>query len=295
MGPSTQSHSLFYSVRFSDWVTVTFSLLFGFIALFNISGASQNLASLSVMYFSFAIFQLCLVVLSKRGGFFRLCRDMVFPLVAVFSLFDSLTVLIPEVNPKDLDYLLIKLDYFLFGTYPTVFFEGLQHPILSDVLQFCYSLYYFLPLALGVSLKLKGYDDAFERGLASVLLCFYLSYIGYLLVPALGPRYTMEHLHSSFIADGLISGPIRDLLNYLEGIKRDAFPSGHTGISLLVLLLSWRYSRGLFIPFLIVTIGILLATVYFRYHYVIDLIGGVALTVVTISVSEVYYRFSKKQ
>lgn len=295
MEPSTQSPSPLYSVKFSDWVTVTFSLLFGFIALFHIDSASQKLASLSVMYLSFAVFQFCLVVLSSRGGFFKLCRDMVFPLVAVFSVFDSLTVLIPEVNPKDLDYLLIRIDYYLFGTYPTVFFEGLQHPILSDLLQLCYSLYYFLPFVLGVSLKLKGYDDAFERGLASVLLCFYLSYVGYLLVPALGPRYTMEHLHSDVIVDGLISGPIRELLNYIEGIKRDAFPSGHTGISLLVLLLTWRYSRGLFIPFFIVTIGILVATVYFRYHYVIDLIGGVALTVVTISVSEVYYRFFKKR
>ncbi|MCX8070806.1 MAG: phosphatase PAP2 family protein, partial [Thermodesulfovibrionales bacterium] len=81
----------------------------------------------------------------------------------------------------------------------------------------------------------------------------------------------------------------RNLLNAIEGMKRDAFPSGHTGISLLLLILSWSYARRLFWIFLIITIGLLIATVYFRYHYVVDLLGGVVLTVVTIIIGKVYY------
>ncbi len=70
--------------------------------------------------------------------------------------------------------------------------------------------------------------------------------MGYILFPALGPRYAMEHLQEKQISGFLVSQPIQDILNLLEGVKRDAFPSGHTGIALTVLLLAYRYARGLF-------------------------------------------------
>ncbi len=277
----------------SDGVTILFSLLFALIALLHI-GNNSYIVNLFVLYLSFAFFQYCLILLSSKGKFFIICRDMIFPLVAVFSIFDSLTLLIPVVNPVDLDYMLIRADYYIFGLYPTVFFERFHHPLLSDVLQTLYSLYYFLPFVLGVSLKIKGKNEDFEECLALVLLCFYLSYIGYLIVPALGPRYVMEHLHGIPVMDGLFSGPLRMLLNAIEGIKRDAFPSGHTGVSLLLVILAWRHARFLVVPFSIITAGIIIATVYFRYHYAIDIIAGIILTVVTISTGKVYYLFTKK-
>lgn len=281
-------------LRPSDWVTIAFSLFFAALAAFNI-GKSPYLISLFILYLSFALFQFVLAAYGSKGGFFRLSRDMLFPLVAVFSIFDSLTVLIPIVNPVDLDLLLAEADYYIFGLYPTVYFERFMSPLLSDILQLCYSLYYFLPFALGISLKIKGMHSEFERALFMVLLCFYLSYVGYVMVPALGPRYAVDYIHSVPIADGLISGQLRGLLNSIEGIKRDAFPSGHTSVSLLVVILAWRYSRGLFLPLAIITTGIVIATIYFRYHYVVDLIAGVMLTVVTILAGKVYYTLFEDQ
>ena len=274
--------------RPSDGITISFCLFFATLALLNID-KSPYLINLSILYLSFVLFQVFLIAFSHRDKFFRLSRDMLFPLVVVFVIFDSLTVLIPLVNPNYMDLYLAGLDYYIFGLYPTVYFERFMHPLLSDILQLCYSLYYFLPFALGVSLKLKAMDREFERSLSLVLLCFYLSYVGYVGVPALGPRYAMDYIHSRDIVDGLISGQLRGLLNSIEGIKRDAFPSGHTGVSLLVVILAWKYSRRLFLPLALITSGIIIATIYFRYHYVIDVIAGVALTVVTITIGKVYY------
>ncbi len=274
--------------RPSDGITISFCLLFAALALFNLD-ESPYLINLFILYLSFAFFQTFLIACSDKSKFFRLSRDMLFPLVVVFVIFDSLTVLIPLVNPHDLDLYLAELDYYIFGLYPTVYFERFMHPLLSDLLQFCYSLYYFLPFILGISLKLKAMDREFEQSLSLVLLCFYLSYVGYVIVPALGPRYAIDYIHSRDIVDGLISGQLRGLLNSIEGIKRDAFPSGHTGVSLLVVILAWKYSRGLFLPLAMITLGIIIATVYFRYHYVIDVIAGIGLTVVTITVGKVYY------
>jgi membrane-associated phospholipid phosphatase len=94
-----------------------------------------------------------------------------------------------------------------------------------------------------------------------------------MLFPALGPRYAMEHLHETTLGGFLISKPIQDIPNLLEGVKRDFFPSGHTGIALLVLVLAYRYEKRLFWIILIPALLLIVATVYCRYHYVVDVVG----------------------
>jgi membrane-associated phospholipid phosphatase len=142
-----------------------------------------------------------------------------------------------------------------------------------------------------MALKIKGTDKAFDRSLFLIMLCFYLSYIGYMLMPAIGPRFTMNHLQSRALEGLCITGPLQEFLNRLEGIKRDAFPSGHTAITLTVVYLSWRFDKRLFAVFLPVAIALIAATVYCRYHYVVDVIGGMALTFITIGIGESYYAY----
>ncbi|MBI5212570.1 MAG: phosphatase PAP2 family protein [Nitrospirae bacterium] len=245
---------------------------------------------LILIYASLIFFQLILIYLSRLNSFLTLTRDIIFPVISVLIIFDSLGLVVHNINPQDIDYLLIRLDYLIFGFYPTVAAERFINPILTDVLQVAYSTYYFLPIILGVVLKIKKQNEDFEKSLFFILLCFYLSYAGYILFPALGPRYAMDHLHETTLGGFLVSKPIQDILNMLEGVKRDAFPSGHTGIALTVLYLAYKYARSIFWVMLTPVMLLIVATVYCRYHYVVDVIGGVLLTVVTIAVGEVYYK-----
>jgi membrane-associated phospholipid phosphatase len=128
-----------------------------------------------------------------------------------------------------------------------------------------------------------------------IMLCFYLSYIGYLLFPALGPRYAMAHLQTAELPGSVISHTIQVALNALEGVKRDAFPSGHTGIAVTALVLAWRLDRRLFRIFLLPVLMLVAATVYCRYHYVVDVLGGLLLVVVTLVMGNVYYKFWEKR
>src|SRR5208337_2581978 len=146
---------------------------------------------LVLLYASIIFFQIALVYLGRVNSFLSLTRDMIFPVLSVLIIFDSLGLIVHNINPHDIDYLLIRTDYRLFGGYPTVFLERMISPLLTDVLQVAYSTYYFLPVIFGITLKVKGKSEAFEKSLFLILLCFYLSYIGYLLFPALGPRYTI--------------------------------------------------------------------------------------------------------
>ena len=218
-------------------------------------------------------------------------HDLFFPALCILIIFDSLEWLVHYVNPHDIDPILIRIDYMIFNNHPTVMLERIATPFLTDVLQISYSTYYFIPISFGLILLLNNQREEFERSLFLILSCFYLSYLGYILMPALGPRFTIDHLHSTALKGLFVAEPIQDFLNYLEGTKRDAFPSGHTAVALIVLYLAYRFKRGFFWILLPVVAVLLFSTVYCRYHYVIDLIAGVGLTIVTIILGEVYYRW----
>lgn len=254
-----------------------------------------NSASLLIsLYLVLILIQTVLIYVKDRGGFSRFTYDLIFPTISILAIFDSLERLVHYINPKDIDPLLIRLDYMIFKGHPTVMLENIMVPFLTDILQVAYSSYYFLPVTLGIVLKFRKEDSAFDRSLFLIMFCFYLSYLGYMLLPAIGPRYTINHLQNIELKGLLIAQPLQELLNRLEGIKRDAFPSGHTGIALTVLYLAFRFEKRLFRIFLPFVTALIFATVYLRYHYVVDVLAGILLALITILTGEFLYRFYQK-
>ena len=251
-------------------------------------------AYLILSIYSVLIAALSLLIFFKKrndGKILEIIYDLVFPVIAVILIFDSLGGLIRYINPITYDHLLIRLDYIIFKAHPTIVLERFTTPVITELLQFAYISYYFLPVILGVTLKIKGKDAEFNKSIFLIILCFFLSYIGYILVPAIGPRFTMNHLQSFELHGVFLRDIIDSALNTLEGIKRDAFPSGHTAVTLVVLYLACRFQRALFWVFLPVVMALIVATVYLRYHYVIDVIAGVLLSVFSIYIGEKYYNW----
>ena len=206
------------------------------------------------------------------------------PVLIVPVLFDSIGDIIPWVRPRYFDDLLISIDYRLFGGHhPTVLLERFIHPLLTTVLQFAYISYYPMATALGVVLYMKKNETAFDEAIFGIILCFYLSYLGYLLIPAVGPRFTLAHLQTRDLAAGPLVVAIQDTLNALENTKTDAFPSGHTAVALMTLYYAWKFRERILVFLLVPAVaGLIVSTVYLRYHYVIDVIAGIALTALTV-------------
>jgi len=246
------------------------------------------------LYSALIVIQIILIRIKKTGKFIRFFYDLIFPTICVLLIFDSLEWIVHYVNPRDIDPVLIRLDYIIFGNHPTVMLEKIMNPLLTDILQLAYSTYYFVPISYGAVLLLNKQKEEFNRSLFLILFCFYLSYLGYILFPALGPRFYLKQFQSTELHGLFVTKPLMDILNRLEGIKRDAFPSGHTGITVLVLYLSYKYRREFFRIALPVVSALVLATVYCRYHYVVDVIAGFGLTVITIILGERYYRWWTK-
>ena len=282
------------SLRPADRLNLAFLVFLLFLSGFSHS-LIPEVRHLLLLYLSLIVLQLLLFAGRDRHPLLRLLYDFVLPTVTILLIFDSLGLIVHRVNPHDIDSSLIRLDYLLTGGYPTVMLESIANPILTDLLQLAYVSYYLLPLSLGGALLAAGRKEEFERSLFLIMLCFYLSYVGYLLMPALGPRFTIAHLQHAELQGWIVTKPVQDMLNRLEGIKRDAFPSGHTAVALTVLYLAARFSRPLFFIFLPCVFALIVSTVYCRYHYLSDVLAGIALALITVIIGESYYAYRTKK
>ncbi len=227
------------------------------------------------------------------------------PLVLIT--FKEIYFLIRALRPNDYDYILIKIDRWLLGGDPTVFLYNISHPILTELLQIIYGMFYFLPIFLGFALLRKRKLVEADFAIFTVIYGFFLSYMGYFALPAVGPRFTLHDFQNENIElPGIIvTNFLREVTNSVESIpkgtmnpeslvQRDVFPSGHTMITLVVIYLSIKLkSRA---RYFLAPIGILLifATVYLRYHYVIDLIGGLGFMLFCVFTSPILFNWWSK-
>ena len=271
----------------SDLLTIAFLVLLSGLAVFSAPVNPQWITLLA----TYAVLALAILATAvyrtrvdqARRGF---TLSVVASVMTVLLVFNSLGVLIASFHASTFDSFLIAIDHALFGVHPTVWMERLISPLLTGLLQFAYISYYFIPLSLGLVLIARGRFGAFEEVLFGILLCFYLSYLGYLLVPAIGPRFTLSHLQTGGLQVSPIIESIQETLNALEKNKTDAFPSGHTAVSLMCLYYAWKErEKKLFTVFIPLVTGLIIATVYLRYHYVIDVIVGIALTGLTVALA----------
>jgi len=214
-----------------------------------------------------------------------------FPLV-VFTYKQIHFMVGPIHQGKDYDALLMAIDQWLFRLNPTEWLAGFANPFLTEALQIAYSLFYVFFIAIGLELYRKPDLSQFRHFRFTVVYGFFISYLGYFFLPAVGPRFTLHDFSSIDIElPGLLLTPaLRWFVNIFESIpsgvstaaalasaQRDVFPSGHTMMTLIAVIMAYKWNLKVRQYALFVGILLLFATVYLRYHYVVDLIAGALL------------------
>ncbi len=251
----------------------------------------EHPANMLIAYAALAV-SLCLIVLLARRVD-RLPAPLAFvvdfyPAAFLPILFNTLEPLIQALRGGARDDLLIAADRAMFGVDVTVWMQRLVHPILNDLFYSFYSTYYFIALTLGLVLWLHDRPTA-RRYVFTLMVVYYVSYAGYFLIPALGPRFAQASLYTVSLTTTPIARTINDTINSMEKTKFDVFPSGHTMISVAVLLVAWKRSRTTFWVLLPIATGLIISTVYCRYHYVIDLIAGATLACISVPLGDRVY------
>ena len=125
----------------------------------------------------------------------------------------------------------------------------------------------------------KGERREFRTVMLTMMLCYYGGYMLYILLPAAPPRLALADMYTINIFKGtsLISDSARAVVNISSASARGAFPSLHCTITFLTLGMAWRFHKGLFWIFLPIGVSLIVATVYLRHHYVVDIYAGLFL------------------
>lgn len=233
---------------------------------------------------------IAIVLASTRGGravwYFRHW----YPLPLVASCYKETAILIPAVRGAATDQWLADLDFSIWHVNPTVWLERVQTAALTDFLQLVYTL--FVPVVLLVPWLLwrkRRFAD-FRYCAFLISLGFLASYIGYILVPARGPRFLLDHLQHSPLQGGWAVHVMRTTLDRLESAHYDCFPSGHAELTIIAWWSSRQISKRLFRVYWAYTLCIIFATVYLRYHYTVDLVAGALLAAALIAAGPMMYR-----
>jgi len=256
---------------------------------------------------AFLIIQIVFIYESKnefdklQPGIIRFLRYW-YPVFMIFFCFKEIYYVMIGLTPIIHDDILIKIDYWIFGFNPTVALKAISNPLLTEFLQIFYSFFYVMPVIFGLELYLWHRYKEFKFASFVIFFGFYISFIGYLILPAIGPRFVLHDFYSinSELPGIWITNTLRDIINLGESIptvsrvaevvaQRDAFPSGHTIIILLIVYLSKKIKSNSFYFYLPYAIIMIFSTVYLRYHYVIDLIGGLLFALITIIITNLLY------
>ncbi len=209
---------------------------------------------------------------------FKFLREVA-PFIFAIAIYTNLHDTIHFVNPHDVHFQLNAIDEWMFGVSPTVWAEKFYQPWLTDWLSFAYMNYFWITVILVLYMHYKKEYREFRTVMLTMMLCYYGGYLLYIIFPAAPPRLALADLYSINIFKGtsLISESARAVVNISAASARGAFPSLHCTITFLTLGMAWRFHKGLFWIFLPIGISLIVATVYLRHHYVIDIFAGIFL------------------
>ncbi len=199
--------------------------------------------------------------------------------------FYSLTSAIHLIGVASADQMLTNWDTGLLGAPAARYFLAIEHPWLTECMMAAY-LFFFYYLVFGPLHYWRHDLVRFRNCFVGLFTLYALGFLGYSLFPAGGPHLdvTLAPLHG-----GPLTTFMLPLINAGSN-QVDVFPSIHAAASLYLLLFDWRHYRRRFWILLVPTAALWVSTVYLRYHYVVDLVAGLAVTLVAVVVERIYRR-----
>lgn len=205
--------------------------------------------------------------------------------------------LLPLANPRVLDAQLLAFDLRVFGWEPAIAWDRFVTPATTEWFAFFYFGYFFLLASHVLPMLFTARDRHLLAEFTLGFFCVYaLSHVLYAVVPGYGPY---RHLAGTFAnelpATGRWMKTVLDLVGS-AGAMKDIFPSLHTGGPTFIAVFAFRHrARPIFRrtwPITaFATANIVVATMFLRWHYLVDVVAGV---VIATTMATVVARFGRR-
>jgi membrane-associated phospholipid phosphatase len=205
-----------------------------------------------------------------------------------------------------MDPAVIRFEQSLFGCQPSVLFmEKLPFLVLSELFYASYFSYYLMIAGVGIALFLRNRTQFFHY-VTVLSLVFYVCYLLYIILPIIGPRLFFGPVAGYRLPDNVMAlapvhtypaavthGPFFKLMGMVYDVFEapgSALPSSHVAVALTTVFFSFLYLRPIRWVHLLVAVLLCLATVYCRYHYVIDVLSGLITAAVLVPLGNWLYK-----
>jgi membrane-associated phospholipid phosphatase len=259
-----------------EWVTIGYlSWILVLLCLFhrNIPHAGRSFAIHSTI--TVGIVWLAWMASRSQNRAVQFARHW-YPLPLYIFFFEELRGLVHAIFPGWFDGWLIQFDYNLAGVHPAAWMARFANPALNDFMQFSYMTYFLYLVTLPAILYMQDQRTAFWIVMVSTAIAHYSVYVIAVLFPVESPYFALASLNLPPLTGGAFTTTI-ELIERFGRVHGAAFPSAHVAGSMVALLAARRYKPWLFWTCLPFFLSMCVATVYGRYHYVADVLVGIAV------------------
>jgi hypothetical protein len=210
----------------------------------------------------------------------------------VASSYFQLRVILPAASSRAVDASLYAFDLKVFGVEPCVAWDRFVSPQSVEWFAFFYFGYFFI-LALNVLpfMFLGRNLHVLARFAFGMSMVFCVGHVLYVVVPGYGPYAYLAGSFGHELSGGTFWRLVQEAVAS-AGAQKDIFPSLHTAVPSFLAVFSFRHRRDQW-PFrytwplaAFAASQIVLATMFLRWHYLVDILAGLTLAVVSDQAAE---------
>ena len=188
--------------------------------------------------------------------------------------FEELSVLVHLISPQWQDSKLMAFDRWFTGVNPTLWLDQFATPARNDFMQFAYLTYFIYLLTLGLILYYRRDWYAYWSVMTYSAVAYVIGYVIAISFPIESPWFSMANLWHSDLQGGPFTATIV-VIEHFGRVHGAAFPSEHVAGSVAALLGAWCHRRWVFWVMLPLVLCMCISTIWGRYHYVADVLGGI--------------------
>jgi membrane-associated phospholipid phosphatase len=173
-----------------------------------------------------------------------------------------------------------------FGFQPLVEIQKLYSVPLNEWMFFVYVFYIVIYPALGAYIFFKRGEAANEDYLFQLGLVNLVCAAGFILFPVASPMHWLKI--RAFLTKPLTAGAFGSIAEWIRANVHQpggSVPSPHCAVATVMWFMSRKYTRFGFLALAPIILSLYVSTVYGRFHYVSDMVVGIAAGLLVILVA----------
>jgi len=274
---------IFRNLALQDWIVAIYLAILAIAIAVGSGGNRESCYQMVAFDAAILVTNIVLVRGEILKGAFGSLLYRLWAFFPVFLSYFQLRWILPTVTTRSLDAQIYAFDMRVFGYEPSVAWDRFVTPATTEWFAFFYFGYFFilmvhvLPFVFGA-----GNQKLLRHFALGIFMQFCITHLLYMVVPGWGPYHELKFDHA------LTGGTFWELVVstvHKGGALKDIFPSLHTGAPTFFAVFAFLHRKEkpfkyVWMPLWFCVSQIICATMFLRWHYLVDIVAGFTLATV---------------